>query len=302
MAIRFYHRGGKPLAGEHAIVIRAVAPQAYPGEEATVTLTLHIEPFFKHTLRPAPLATPVRARETAIPQDLLPPSIPIQRGAPAQRPQPAQFSTPPPPVAIKPAPRTPTPPPEDWWSIPEKATAAAPVAPPPAVVQAPEAITAAPEEMVITPPVAEPAAVPEVKPASEAILPPHSVMEVEAAAPAPPPVVEPETSAAFDAADSDTSEAATPEPEVAAPTMEAPLPVAESPPTVEAVAETSAQAADDWWGVSEPPSTEKPDVLVLKAAPVTPPEPLAATETAPEDETDAEQKPVSADDDWWSET
>jgi hypothetical protein len=286
VGIRFYQRGGKPLAGEHMVTIRAIAPQAYPGEEATVTCTLKVEPFFKHTLRPVPVSAPVA------PQDLLPPVIPSQPVSAATRPitpMSPPKPVPAPPVEVKPAPRTPTPPPEDWWSIPEKATAAAPPPEPeatkPIMVQHDRVASvshAAPEKIVTTPPVAEPVAAPEVETAREVITPPHHA-EAPDAAPEPPPVIE---------------AMATPEPEVATPILEAPLPVAEPEPVIEAAVETPAPSADDWWGIPEPPPTEKPDVLTLKAAPVTLPKPPTEIET----EDDTESKTRSADDDWWSET
>ncbi len=48
---RLYHRGHKPLAGDHRILIRATAPEAYPGEGAGVTETIHFLPFYRHRLR-----------------------------------------------------------------------------------------------------------------------------------------------------------------------------------------------------------------------------------------------------------
>jgi hypothetical protein len=43
-----------PPAGKHTITVRATASEAYPGESAAVSQTLHIAPFFRHSLRLTP--------------------------------------------------------------------------------------------------------------------------------------------------------------------------------------------------------------------------------------------------------
>ena len=50
--LRLLHpRGPGLLAGEHRLSVRARAPEAYPGESATVTQVIRVLPFFKHQLR-----------------------------------------------------------------------------------------------------------------------------------------------------------------------------------------------------------------------------------------------------------
>ena len=50
--LRIRHpRRPEPAAGEHRITIHASAPEAYPGETATVSQVLQIIPFYHHTLR-----------------------------------------------------------------------------------------------------------------------------------------------------------------------------------------------------------------------------------------------------------
>src|SRR5512136_2561617 len=51
VTFRLYHRGDKPMAGDRHIVIRAEAPNAYPGEEMTVSQTIEILPLYRHSLR-----------------------------------------------------------------------------------------------------------------------------------------------------------------------------------------------------------------------------------------------------------
>lgn len=53
---RLRHPRGPALpAGDHRISIHATAPDAYPGERATVKQTLHVSPHFSHTLELTPL-------------------------------------------------------------------------------------------------------------------------------------------------------------------------------------------------------------------------------------------------------
>lgn len=50
--IRFRHQGrNAPQAGEYHLQIYASAQEAYPGEIATVTQTLHVAPFYDHAIR-----------------------------------------------------------------------------------------------------------------------------------------------------------------------------------------------------------------------------------------------------------
>ncbi len=75
--LRLHHRGAKPLAGDHHIIIRASAPQAYPGDAAQVSQVIHVAPYYHYQLRifapgeelPAPRETgPEAARPEAVPE------------------------------------------------------------------------------------------------------------------------------------------------------------------------------------------------------------------------------------------
>lgn len=278
VTIRFYHRGSKPPAGEHAISIHAIASQAYPGEEAAVTCLLHVQPFFKHTLRPALLAEPiqtqpaqtqpVQTRKTAMPQDLLPPPMPSQPASArpqetVREPVPAQAQQSMPPVA--PVPRAPTPPPENWWSIPEKTTTALIATPPSEPTEQgmakPDAVKA---EAIILPP-------------SEASVAGAGLGETPAV-----PVAEPDE---------------TPETKITLSTIEP-----ES--TGEVVTKTPPSTTDDWWSGAETraPEEPKPEVLVLKATDATLPDLPAEADTTSSNVPETGVKSGSASDDWWSET
>lgn len=53
---RLRHPRGPALrAGDHRISVHAAAPDAYPGERATVKQTIHVSPHFSHTLELTPL-------------------------------------------------------------------------------------------------------------------------------------------------------------------------------------------------------------------------------------------------------
>lgn len=53
--LRLHHsQGPHPLAGEHHVRIRVTAPEAYPGESATVSQAIQVLPFYRHTLRLVP--------------------------------------------------------------------------------------------------------------------------------------------------------------------------------------------------------------------------------------------------------
>lgn len=52
---RLRHPRGPALrAGDHRVSIHATAPDAYPGQRATVTQTIHVSPHFSHTLELTP--------------------------------------------------------------------------------------------------------------------------------------------------------------------------------------------------------------------------------------------------------
>jgi len=78
VSFHIHHRGSKPLAGDRRITIRAAAPQAYPGEQATVSRVVQVLPFYRHKLH---LVPPVEA------------APPIEKTAP------------PPPMAVEPVPQ-----------------------------------------------------------------------------------------------------------------------------------------------------------------------------------------------------
>ncbi len=50
VSFHIYHRGNKPLAGDCRITVRATAPRAYPGEQATVSRVIQVLPFYRHKL------------------------------------------------------------------------------------------------------------------------------------------------------------------------------------------------------------------------------------------------------------
>ena len=80
VVFHFYHRGNKPLAGEHTITIRAIAPYAYPNEEATVTSTIQVQPHFRYSLQPVPIpAPPTEPSSSALPPvNATPPPAPMR--------------------------------------------------------------------------------------------------------------------------------------------------------------------------------------------------------------------------------
>jgi hypothetical protein len=50
--LRLHHsRKPEPPAGDHRILIRATAPEAYPGQRAVVSEVIHVPPFYSHQLR-----------------------------------------------------------------------------------------------------------------------------------------------------------------------------------------------------------------------------------------------------------
>ncbi|RMF02646.1 MAG: hypothetical protein D6768_07740 [Chloroflexi bacterium] len=152
---RLHHRGHKPLAGKWRIVIRAMAPETYPGEQATVSQIIDVLPFYRHQLSLVPTKKiTTRPPETTTPAP--PPAAPAAKqdagwGAPVEdRPAPAL-------VVKAGAPRKPANPAQpptapvsaahpDWWSEPVETM-------PPPQVQAP----ASPETEALWAADAEPA-------------------------------------------------------------------------------------------------------------------------------------------------
>jgi len=51
---RLHHLGSKPLAGQWRIVIRATAPETYPGEQAAVSQVIQVLPYRRHRLQVMP--------------------------------------------------------------------------------------------------------------------------------------------------------------------------------------------------------------------------------------------------------
>ncbi|MBN1641139.1 MAG: hypothetical protein JXA09_07875 [Anaerolineae bacterium] len=52
VSLRLRHpRGPHPLAGEHALSIRATAPDAYPGQSCQVSQAFRLLPYYRHELR-----------------------------------------------------------------------------------------------------------------------------------------------------------------------------------------------------------------------------------------------------------
>jgi hypothetical protein len=50
--LRLHHpQTSRPPAGPHRVTVHATAPTEYPGERATASQTVQIEPFYRHTLR-----------------------------------------------------------------------------------------------------------------------------------------------------------------------------------------------------------------------------------------------------------
>ncbi len=204
VSFRLYHRGDKPIAGDRRIVIRAEAPNAYPGEEVTVSQAIEILPLYRHSLR---LLSPDRVEP-----------------APQVEAQPAAVRvTPPSAVATEPSPQT-----EDWWTaspaVTKEPKPRVPAASRAEATHAPQAPAPAPSRAAspaaeAKPPVAESAA--PVAPAAPAVEP-APVVEVAPAVAAAVPLP--------------AAEAAPPRAEVtlAAPAVEPASVVEVAPPAVEA--------------------------------------------------------------------
>jgi hypothetical protein len=283
VSFHIYHRGNKPLAGDRRITIRAAAPQAYPGEQATVSRVVQILPFYRHKLQfvlPAEVAPPLPVEEAPKTET---PTPPVERAPRVEsalpsweedwEAPPVEEAAPPPPAAAKPVPQVEAAAPlreEVEEEIPEPMPEAEAVPPLPVEEQQPEIVTPSP--------VAE-EEFPEIKtaaPLEEEQTPQVEEQEeqvpVEAAAPAPeePEALAPEIS---------------PPPEAEA--VPAPPTEAEPPPV-----------AEDWWSaearISPEKEAEEQRVLKLKASP--PPE--AKAEPAPPVEAGP---PPAVEDEWWSE-
>ena len=162
-----YHRGDTPLAGDRTITIYAVAPNAYPGEQARVSRVIQVQPHYAQRLRlvlPGGVAAP--------PAPARPVSVQPQAAAP--------------PLRAEPVPVTPEEKPEDKIAPPVEAEEApAPEAEAVAAKQPPAEPGAEAQGEIQTPPRKK-----EEKPAAPAVTPPPvagewGTPEAEAAA-APP--------------------------------------------------------------------------------------------------------------------
>jgi len=309
VSFRLHHRGNKPLAGEVTVTIRASAPQAYPGEEVSVTQTVQVLPLYRHQLR---LVSPSRALER-------------QEEPPASKAEPA------PPAKKEEAPPEPAPAPsqeraragtgtasDDWWSAPPGSrparrhvppAAATPPEPSPVAPAAPERPAAeaargpdgaAPQPaaegaggLEAAPPTApgEPAPEPparEGEPGAEtAVRPPagQAVSEPPAAGAAEPvaePAAAPEGGALRPPAPVEPAPSGPPGPAAAdwwgATEPEPPPPPPPPPPP-------RAPAAGDWWAPPAEPAEEEvkaqPGVIKLKASRPSEAEPTPAAAPPP---------------------
>jgi hypothetical protein len=234
VTFRLYHRGDRPMAGDRRIVIRAEAPNAYPGEEMTVAQAIEILPLYRHSLR---LLLPDKVEPT--PQA-------------AAQPAPVRVAPPPAPAA-RPSPQT-----EDWWTAsPAPAVTKAPKprvqaasssaeatpapqtpAPPPSRATGPVADTKPPVAPSVTPtvttaPPAEPAPVAEA-PSPPAQAAPLPAAEVTSAAPAAEPAPAAEVAPpAAEAVPPGAEAAPLPAVEEATPPAEAAPPAVEQAPRIE---------------------------------------------------------------------
>ncbi|HQE91680.1 MAG TPA: hypothetical protein PLH19_05550 [Anaerolineae bacterium] len=263
VALRLFHRGNKPLAGEHTLTIRATAPQAYPTEEATVRWTIQVQPFYQHTLRPV---STVNVPASPL-EDLLPPTSATRPAARSTTPRPV---TPPPVVTAQK-------PPAPWEEVPPAPgtpAEAAPAMPEKQQVRLLKAVS--PSNVEAEPPKAAPApsAAEDWWAGTEVPAVPAAVVEVEPAA--MPATVAPEP---------DVVETLPP-----APVEVATTPEVTTPDTAAVVAETApTPAGDDGWGA---PEKETPQPVVKITAP---------PQAEPVRSGEAEVKPSSQEENWWSE-
>ncbi len=105
--LQLHHRGDKPLTGDYPITLRATAPAAYPGKEASLSRVIQVLPFYHHKLE---LTSPDEAK-----------AKPVPSGAAEREP-----------TQTKPTPPSDT---QDWWAD----TAPESSSPPPAAESEPEA-------------------------------------------------------------------------------------------------------------------------------------------------------------------
>jgi hypothetical protein len=295
VSFHLYHRGGKPLAGDRRITIRATAPRVYLAEQATVSQVIRVLPFFRHRLHIVPPGRAVPSRR--VPTVEAGPSL-----ATAER-----------------APKTEAAPPsqvDDWWTPSPVVT----------VGRAPQAEPAAPSRVEVPEPKIRPEAGPpqveqptpeaETRPPSPVAVEPmedERALEVETS-----PQVEERLAETEAVMPAPIEEERAPEAETVplSPVEDGWAPVAEAgleqgtearqvlklkagPPPEEVEqpqeAEASPPPGEDWWSAEAEAvlegETEARQVLKLKAGP--PPEEV-------EQPQEAEASPPPAED-WWSE-
>jgi hypothetical protein len=282
LLFHLYHRGNKPLAGDHHIAIRATAPRAYPAEQATVSQVIRVLPFFRHKLHivpPAKVGSSRRVKERQVPTvEVGPPPPPAERAPEAKAGSPSQV--------------------EDWW-------APAPIV---AVERAPQAEAAAP----LPAEVSEPTSRAETSPSLQVEEP---TPEVEAGLPSP--VAAEPTPQTGTGLPTQVEEEREPEAEIvpSAPMEDEWAPAAEAGPEERQVLKLKASPlpeteteqaqveagpsppAEDWWSAETEAEavleeeTEERQVLKLKASP--------PTEAETEQGLEAESGPPPTED-WWS--
>ncbi len=314
VALRIFHRGDKPAAGDHTVTIRAVAPDAYPGEEASVTCTIQVQPFYKHTLRPAVSGQPsavshqpemetARRGKALVPpsEDLLPPTIPARSVQPAAvSGQPSAGSRQPAAISRQPEMETAT------TMTPERPQVLTlKAAPQPGVQAQPPKVAAAPsasEDWWAAPEIpAPPPATVEVK-AKAVPAPGSTVLE---SLPAKEPDIEVPASL-YASVEPETA----PEAEVAVETPTAPpVEMGEPQPPetaagVDEVVEEAVPLNEEPEATPDVPPIEEPVTALIEAIAVA--EPVAEVETPPEQGTppsgDQPERATSVDDDWWGAT
>ncbi|HOU12879.1 MAG TPA: hypothetical protein PKZ84_07155 [Anaerolineae bacterium] len=303
VALRIFHRGNKPLAGDHTVTIRAVAPDAYPGEEASVTCTIQVQPFYKHTLRPAgsgqlsavspqpEVASPPKGPARRV-DDLLPPPVaarPVAPPAPERQPALTLKAVPTPEVQPTPPKAIPTSPPaEDWWTVPE-AVSGQPAAVSPQPEVEPEAPTPGRVEAAMEPAAETVSEAPAAPPVETWETAPEPVAAVIAAVEQPAtPITEPKSAVSKQGAAVSGQLSA----------------ISEQPAAISEQPEKVAPAADDWWGAPEEPRI--PETPIKTIAPTPQAEPAPETEATPPpaddwwSEPEKENTPPVANADWWS--
>ncbi len=282
MRLYLYHRGTQPVAGEHYITIRAVAPRAYPAEEATVSQVIQVLPFYKHRLRllseeewrtEAGLAVPVEEEQAP---KVEPAFLPLRADA-------REREAGPPPT-----------PPEEIKPLRVKAT-------PPK-----QAAEAEAGETGEGPPPPRPEAEKEQPLEAQALSAPQAEAERPPAEAAPPLPVQDEPPAHLTPPPEEEQPPAEPVPP---PPEEAPLPEAVSPPPPEEAAPPP--PPEDWWAaeVVSPPEEQVRKVQIIsppRPEEIQPPEVVAALSQATNGdwwaaEAEAHALPP-AQEDWWDST